>query len=61
MIVNTTLGPMDEAELEKREGVVEDEDGITNWIEYWLENELVHRSVHITLKQAFGLGRVNGS
>lgn len=44
-------GLMDTSLLEKREGVVENEDEITKWIEYWLEEECVHRSVHVRLKK----------
>jgi hypothetical protein len=50
-IVSTTKGDMDESLLEKREGSVEDANEYTVWTEYWLDKELVHRSVHVTLKQ----------
>jgi hypothetical protein len=50
-MIQTTHGPMDEAELEKREGVVEDDNERTTWVEYWLAGELVHRSAHVTLKR----------
>ena len=51
MIVTTTKGNMDESLLEKREGSVDNENELTNWVEYWLNEELVHRSVHVTLKK----------
>ena len=51
MLVNTTKGEMDDALLEKREGVVDNENELTTWVEYWLEGELVHRSAHVTLKK----------
>jgi hypothetical protein len=51
-MINTTKGEMDESLLEKREGVVDNEHEYTTWVEYWHEGELVHRSVHVTLKQA---------
>lgn len=51
MLVNTTKGEMDEALLEKKEGTIDDENELTTWVEYWLEGELVHRSVHVTLKK----------
>jgi hypothetical protein len=51
MLVNTTKGEMDDALLEKKEGTIEDENELTTWVEYWLEGELVHRSVHVTLKK----------
>lgn len=55
MMINTTKGDMDEALLLKREGSVDNEDEYTTWVEYWHEGELVHRSVHVTLKKAVGL------
>jgi hypothetical protein len=51
MLVNTTKGEMDSSLLEKREGSVDTDNETTNWVEYWLEGELVHRSVHMTLKR----------
>lgn len=51
MIVTTTKGDMDDSLLEKREGTVDNENELTTWIEYWLNEELVHRSVHVTLKK----------
>lgn len=57
---------MDEAQLEKREGVLENEHELTRWVEYWLPgttDRAVHRSVHVHLKQGLGieavLGRLN--
>ena len=50
-LVTTTKGDMDEALLEKKEGVVDNDHEITQWIEYWLAGELVHRSVHVVLKK----------
>ena len=50
-IVNTTKGEMDDSLLEKREGVNENDHERAEWIEYWLDGELVHRSVHLTLKK----------
>jgi hypothetical protein len=48
--VNTIHGEMDTALLEKREGSVDDSNETTNWVEYWLSGELVHRSVDVVLK-----------
>jgi hypothetical protein len=42
---------MDDSQLEKREGTVDNENELTSWVEYWLEGELVHRSAHVTLKK----------
>ena len=51
MLVNTTKGEMDASLLEKREGSIDNDNETTNWVEYWLEGELVHRSVDMTLKR----------
>ena len=51
MIVTTTKGEMDDSLLEKKEGVVDNADEYTTWVEYWLDGELVHRSAHVTLKK----------
>jgi hypothetical protein len=50
MLVNTIHGEMDDSLLEKREGVVDNDIELTTWVEYWLNDELVHRSAHVTLK-----------
>jgi hypothetical protein len=50
-LITTTKGEMDESLLRKEEGVFEDENELTTWVEYWLDNELVHRSAHVTLKK----------
>lgn len=56
MKVNTIHGEMEESLLEKREGLVDDENERTTWTEYWLDGEMVHRSAHVTLKQVVGFG-----
>lgn len=61
MKITTTKGLMDEALLEKKEGVVDNENERTEWVEYWLEGELVHRSAHVTLKKSVtASGQVGG-
>jgi hypothetical protein len=50
LIVTTTKGDMDDSLLLKKEGMVDDDNETTKWIEYWLDNELIHRSVHVHLK-----------
>ena len=50
--VMTTKGMMEEELLEKKEGSVDNDHEYTNWVEYWLDGELVHRSVHVQLKKA---------
>jgi len=51
-MIETTKGQMDESLLEKREGQSDTETETIEWVEYWLEGELVHRSVHVKLKHA---------
>ena len=56
MMIQTTRGEMEESLLEKREGSVDDDNEYTTWTEFWLGNEMVHRSAHVTLKQVVGFG-----
>ena len=51
MIVTTTKGDMDDSLLEKREGSVDNDTETTSWLEYWLDGELVRRSVNMILKR----------
>jgi len=51
LIVTTTKGDMDTSLLEHRSGEVDNDNELTTWTEYWLSGELIHRSVHVTLKQ----------
>lgn len=55
-LITTTKGEMNESLLEKKEGFVDNDNEYTTWVEYWHEGELVHRSVHVTLKKALELG-----
>lgn len=50
-MITTTKGMMDPATLRKSEGVVDDDREFTVWTEYWLDDELVHRSVAVELKE----------
>ena len=50
-MITTTKGDMDESRLEKRTGVDEDDRARAEWVEYWLNGELVHRSANIRLKK----------
>ena len=50
-LITTNKGEMDESLLEKKTGLVDNEHEVTNWVEYWHEGEMVHRSVHVTLKK----------
>ena len=38
--VSTTKGDMDDSQLEKREGVIDNDIEFTTWVEYWLPGEL---------------------
>ena len=49
-MITTTKGLMDESLLEKKEGVVDTDVEHTTWVEYYLGDELVHRSAHVTMK-----------
>lgn len=51
-MITTTKGLMDPSLLTKREGVLDDDNETARWVEYWLDDELVHRSVHVHLKRA---------
>ena len=51
MLITTTKGEMDESLLVKRTGSVDNDHEYRVWVEYWHEDELVHRSVHVTLKK----------
>jgi len=52
MLVTTTKGDMDDSLLERKQGGVDNEVELTDWVEYWLAGECVHRSVHVRLKTA---------
>lgn len=52
MIVTTTKGEMDDSLLVKQEGSLDNDNEYTTWVEYYLDDELVHRSVHVTLKKS---------
>jgi hypothetical protein len=52
MMITTTKGEMDESLLEKREGSLDNDTETTSWVEYWLDGEMVHRSVHMVLKRS---------
>jgi hypothetical protein len=57
----TTKGDMEESLLEKKEGVLDNDNEYTTWVEYWHEGELVHRSVHVQLKKTPAVGVVAAS
>lgn len=51
-LITTINGPMDESLLERKDHFVDNDNEHTEATEYWHKGELVHRSVHVTLKQA---------
>lgn len=51
MLITTTKGLMQDSDLEKSEGSVDNDHELTTWVEYRLNGELVHRSVHVNLKK----------
>lgn len=51
MLVTTIHGDMDDSLLEKKIGTDETDTEVVNWTEYWYNEELVHRSVHMHIKQ----------
>lgn len=50
MLVTTTKGDMDDSLLVRKDGSLDNDIEYTTWTEYYLDDELVHRSVHVTLK-----------
>ena len=51
-LIATIKGELDESVLVKKEGVVDNDNEYTTWVEYWHDGELVHRSAHVTLKKS---------
>lgn len=57
-LIQTTVGELDESLLEKREGISTD----GAWVEYYLNDTLVHRSATVGLRgleASIALGKVN--
>lgn len=50
-MITTTKGLMDPSLLEKKTGSKETDNEITNWVEYWDKDGMIHRSVHVHLKK----------
>lgn len=51
MLVTTIYGDTEESELEKKTGVTDNPNETATWVEYWKDGELVHRSVHVSVKE----------
>jgi len=60
MIVTTTKGDMDDSLLVRKDGNMEDSNEKTSWVEYYLDDELVHRSVHVELKNSLVVETILG-
>ena len=56
VMIQTTLGELDESLLIKKTGQEEDDEKVLTWTEYWKDSELVHRSVDMVLKQGLCFG-----
>lgn len=51
MLINTIYGEMEESLLSKLDGVVDNDNEYTTWVEYRIGDKIVHRSAHVTLKR----------
>ena len=56
-IIHTIKGDFEEAALIKTEGIVDNENEYTTWVEYRLpdNDEIIHRSAHVVLKRGPGI------
>jgi len=61
-MITTTRGMMDEATLMRVDSVIDNDSEHTTAVEYWDNDELLHRSVHVRLKRglAVGIGEAGG-
>jgi hypothetical protein len=57
-LIFTTKGEMDESLLERTEGVVDNENEHTTWVEYRFDGEVVRRDVHVALKQGIDMASI---
>ena len=55
-MISTTHGLMPESALRRVEGSLDDDNELTFWQEYYLGDELVHRSVQVNLKRGANIG-----
>ena len=60
-MITTIYGDMDEQVLTPNHSVIDNENEHTEVTEYLLNGEVVHRSVHVTLKQGIGVESIIGS
>jgi hypothetical protein len=61
-LIHTTLGDLDESTLIKTEGELDNDHELTRWVEYRQteDGEVIHRSVHVHLKQGLSLASAVG-
>lgn len=57
---NGPITQMDDSELERRTGTQENEHAFCDWTEYWLNGQMVHRSVHARLKRLPSMDSITG-
>lgn len=63
VLINGEMTEREESTLLKTEGTVDNDNELTQWVEYreTPDGEIVHRSVHVHLKQGlFASGAVEG-
>ena len=60
-MINTIYGELEESTLRKVNGSFEDENELTTWTEYYLHDELVHRSATVNMKHGFIGGVLTGN
>jgi hypothetical protein len=53
-LIYTTKGYIDDSLLDRRSGMFDNSNEFTTWVEYRLpgEEEIIHRSAHVTLKRS---------
>lgn len=54
-LISTTLGPMEARFLKRADEIIDNDRERTQIIQYFFQDTLVHRSVHIQLKQGLGI------
>ncbi|MBS0173769.1 MAG: hypothetical protein JSR64_07020 [Nitrospira sp.] len=56
----TTHGLMDESQLRRVDGGHDNENETISWVEYYIGDEMVHRSAHVVLKKGIGMENIFG-
>lgn len=55
-LITTTKGFMDEGDLRRVDGSLDNDNEYTTWTEYYDGDELVHRSCQVNLKRGADIG-----